>query len=161
MYIYGRVTSAHYSDVVWASWCLKSPTRFCVRQTVQANSKGNIEAPYYWPFQRGIHWWPVDSSHKGAPMFFSCHDVIERRYLLWWSHTWTSSFAVLSWFLHAPAPSVWVLRKENIRITMETIRITLGFYIITHAPMKITDSRVGPLIQELGVGGGVGGWVGV
>ena len=28
----------------------------------------NIKALHYWPFVRGIHWWPVDSPHKGPVM---------------------------------------------------------------------------------------------
>ena len=42
--------------------------------------KQNIKAPRYWPFVRGIHWWPVDSHRKGPVMRkafpWPCHDII-------------------------------------------------------------------------------------
>ena len=33
---------------------------------------------WYWPFVRGIHWWPVDSPHKEPLVWkeFPCHDII-------------------------------------------------------------------------------------
>ena len=40
--------------------------------------------PHYWPFVRGIHWWPVDSPHKGqwrgALMFTWCvpQQIVEK-----------------------------------------------------------------------------------
>ena len=36
---------------------------------------------YYWPFVRGIHWWPVDSPHKGPVMqkTYPCCDRIINR----------------------------------------------------------------------------------
>ena len=38
----------------------------------------NIKGPYYRPFVKGIHWWRVDSSHKGTVTqnTFSFDDVI-------------------------------------------------------------------------------------
>ena len=38
----------------------------------------NIKGPYYRPFVKGIHWWWVDSSHKGTVTqnTFSFDDVI-------------------------------------------------------------------------------------
>ena len=45
----------HYSDVSWASCCLKSPAT----RLIQANNKEHIKAPRYWPFVRetanGLH----------------------------------------------------------------------------------------------------------
>ena len=36
------------------------------------------QSPRYWPFMRGIHWWPEDSHHKGTVRHkaFPCHNVI-------------------------------------------------------------------------------------
>ena len=47
------------------------------RLFVQIN-KEIIKDPHYWPFVRGIHRWPVDSSHKGPVMrqVPQSHDVI-------------------------------------------------------------------------------------
>ena len=30
---------------------------------------------HIWPFVRGIHWWPVDSPHKGPVMFLCCQSA--------------------------------------------------------------------------------------
>ena len=43
-------------------------TRLFAPQFVQAHSK-NIKAPHYWPLERGIHRWPVDSTLKGPVMW--------------------------------------------------------------------------------------------
>ena len=39
-----------------------------------ANNK-DIRSPYYWPFVKGIHRWPMDSPHKGPVIqkTFPCH----------------------------------------------------------------------------------------
>ena len=44
---------------------------------VQANSRGNIKIPHYWPFVRVNQWWSLDSSHKGLILWkvFPCHNV--------------------------------------------------------------------------------------
>ena len=46
-------------------------------EVFQSNNKGCIKAPHHWPFVKGIHWWPVDSPHKGPVMWkvFSYHDI--------------------------------------------------------------------------------------
>ena len=38
----------------------------------------HIKGPYYWPFVKRIHWWPVDSPHKRLAMrkAFQFHDAI-------------------------------------------------------------------------------------
>ena len=47
-------------------------------QLVEANNELNIKALFYWPFVRGIQWWPVDSPHKGPMIWkaFPCHVAI-------------------------------------------------------------------------------------
>ena len=49
-----------------------------VLPTVQAINKKITEAPYYWPFVRGIHRSMIDSLQKDPVMRkgFPCHDVI-------------------------------------------------------------------------------------
>ena len=50
-----RTPKSHYSDVIWGSWCVKSPeTQLSVRQFIQANTQEN-KAPRYWPLVRGIY----------------------------------------------------------------------------------------------------------
>ena len=39
-------------------WCLCLFSRL-----LNLTSKKKIKDPRYWPFVRGIHWWPVDSPH--------------------------------------------------------------------------------------------------
>ena len=43
----GSLVGTHYSEVMWALWCLKSQaTPLFVQQLVQAYKKGNIKAPH-------------------------------------------------------------------------------------------------------------------
>ena len=50
-------------------------TQLFIHQVFQTYKKHQI--PYYWPFVRGIHLWPVDSPHKGPAMWIAFpHDVI-------------------------------------------------------------------------------------
>ena len=43
-----------------------------------ATVNGNMKVPYYRPFGRGVHWWPVDSTYKGPAMrkAFPYHDIV-------------------------------------------------------------------------------------
>ena len=69
----------HYSDMLWASWHLKSgSTQLFVWQLNPANHKETMETPYCWLVVRGIHQWPVDSPHKGLVMqkLFHCNYII-------------------------------------------------------------------------------------
>ena len=69
-------------------------TWLCVQLIVQANSKENIKALYYWPFVIWIHQWLVDPHHKEPVMWktFACHDVnmmwnvLDRICHLLWCH---------------------------------------------------------------------------
>ena len=62
--------------LIKASWCFKSPaTRPFIQPLIQANNKGNTKALCHWLFVRGIHWWPVDSPHKGLEMPIRFHVV--------------------------------------------------------------------------------------
>ena len=39
----------HYSNLIYALWCLKSPvTRLCIQQLVQPDKKETIKAVHYW-----------------------------------------------------------------------------------------------------------------
>ena len=40
---------------------------------------GNIKAPHHWPFVRRIHWWPMDSPHKGPVIRYS---IPPKQYLM-------------------------------------------------------------------------------
>ena len=63
---------------LWAKWRLKSPTsRLFAQPSVQAQIKENIKVQRHWPFARGIHRSPMDSSHKGQ----WCGNVS-----VWWRH---------------------------------------------------------------------------
>ena len=54
--------------------------------------------PHYWPFVRGIHWWPVDSPHKGLilwnfdSLFVKLNNLLNNHYscqwfeMLWWPY---------------------------------------------------------------------------
>ena len=64
-------------------WCfgviLTSPaTELIVPQLDRANSKGNIKAPCYWPFIRGVHQSSVGARHKRPvkQTAFTYHSVI-------------------------------------------------------------------------------------
>ena len=58
-------TLRHYSDVTWASWCLKSSaTRSFVQPLFQANFKESIKALHHWLFVRGN----PDSPHESPVM---------------------------------------------------------------------------------------------
>ena len=73
-----QVTPHHYNDVTCTSWCLKPlATRLFAQAYVHAYNKESSK--HYWFFVRGIHRWPVDSSHKDQVIrkaFTSCHAVI-------------------------------------------------------------------------------------
>ena len=49
-------------------------------------TRKNTKPTSYWPFVRGIHWWWVDSPHKGK--VFPCHDVA--------MHAWRYRFGPFS-----------------------------------------------------------------
>ena len=68
-------SALHYNDATRALWNLKL---LSTRLLVEADIKGNIKAPHYRPFVRGIHRWPGDSPHKGpvTQKSVSCQDVI-------------------------------------------------------------------------------------
>ena len=42
----------HYSDITWASWCLKSLAKSTVNSQLHKNE--NIKATNYWPFLKGL-----------------------------------------------------------------------------------------------------------
>ena len=70
-------SSLHWCHmIIMASWFTGNLT--VCSTVVHSDIKGNIIALDYWPFVKGIHWWPVDSLHKGPVMWkvFPCHDVI-------------------------------------------------------------------------------------
>ena len=72
-----------YSDVNWASWCLKSPTvRLFLQQFPQANVEENIKHMHYRFFVKEIHQSSMDSPHKGSVI--PCPDVIDAGYHLCW-----------------------------------------------------------------------------
>ena len=69
----------HYNDITWVSWYVKSLAyQLFVQQFVKADLKEKINALHYWSFVRGIHWWPVDSPHKGPVIQKASpyHDII-------------------------------------------------------------------------------------
>ena len=82
----------HYSDFTWPIWHLKSPAPWLFIQ--QADIKGNIKGPHYWPFVRGIHQSLVGSLHKGPVMRNAppCDDVI-----MCLSATWEKSLLLVQW----------------------------------------------------------------
>ena len=63
-----------YSNVTLAVWRAKPPTTaLFAQQLVQADIKRDINAPYCWPFVRGIH----------HPRVVSLHACEELSYCLW------------------------------------------------------------------------------
>ena len=50
----------------------------CLFNSLSSHIKEKFRSLHYWPFLKGIDWWPVDSPHKGLVMqkVFPCHDVI-------------------------------------------------------------------------------------
>ena len=75
----GRKRQLHCNDATQASRRFKSQTtRLLIQQFIQASSKDNIKAQYYWPFVMQIHRWWIDFPHKGAVIrkAFHCNDVI-------------------------------------------------------------------------------------
>ena len=69
-----HVLVAYYTDVIWASCCLKSPVFPPFIQTfVHGYIKENSKALCYWPVVRGT------TGHRCFPLTkttFSCHDFI-------------------------------------------------------------------------------------
>ena len=65
----------HYNDVKLTSRSLKSRTIRLFFLTAYANP---YQSPHYWPFVRGVHWWPMNSPHKGpvTRKKLACDDVI-------------------------------------------------------------------------------------
>ena len=54
----------------------------------RGKSQENIKFLCYWPLERGIHWWPVDSPHKGPVTWKMFHeitssDIVSPKFLLW------------------------------------------------------------------------------
>ena len=114
-----------FDDVImWASGLLKSlatqlliqklvpasnhtGNSLFIQQFIRAGNQENTEAPYYWPFMRGIHQWLVDSPHKWPVMWkeFPCHEIMWRLvyiviWIIWCQSAITfHSSVLLSWVL--------------------------------------------------------------
>ena len=83
-----KALSWHYSDVKMSAMASKPPApRLFTQPFVQAQIKENTKAPRHWPFMRGIHRWPANSSHKGPAKrkMFPFDDVIMTRNCRSWS----------------------------------------------------------------------------
>ena len=52
-------------------------SNLAISSKVCSDQQQIIRAPLYWLFVRGVHWWPVDSSHIGPVMrkTFQCHEA--------------------------------------------------------------------------------------
>ena len=78
-YSLNRMYLFHYSDMIWAPSCLKSPvTRLFVHVLLLLDNKWKSQSSPYCPVLRGIYLWLVHSRHKGRVMrkVLPCHDVI-------------------------------------------------------------------------------------
>ena len=99
--------------------------------------------PRHWPFVRGIHWWPVNSPHKGQ----------RRRTLMFslicaWRNGWVNNFEAgdsrrhrahyditvmsmhTSVFLHTPlypCPSGWTKKTDDNRLDLPGPRLCAAF----------------------------------
>ena len=119
---YGAVKtwSIHYSDVTWASWCLKSLTnQLFVQQLVQAYNKGDTKALHFWvPFWREstIDQWipPTKGQYCGkcfyamASSYFSQVLTINTLYSPQWaSYGFQVSFVGSVFYVNSLAPEMW------------------------------------------------------
>ena len=83
----------HYMEVTWTLKHIISPAIWLfVYQLVPANDREQQTSSLL-ALVKGLHQWPVDSTHKGPVMqqTFPCHDVIMSDMFLTWrqlTHTW-------------------------------------------------------------------------
>ena len=69
----------NYCDVTWGSCHLRlMAIQLFIQQLLQSHYKKKFKVQHNWPFVRGIHQSPVDSSHKGPVMLnaFPCFDIV-------------------------------------------------------------------------------------
>ena len=85
---------AHISDVIMGA--MASTSRLFTQPFIEGADQNYIKAPRYWPFLRGIHWWPVNSPHKGpvtrkcfhlvtSSCVHYCRFLCSRRHIFRWS----------------------------------------------------------------------------
>ena len=79
----------------WAWWHHNS---LWVQQFVETKlTTRNINVTYHWPFVRGIHWWLVDSAHKGTGNWESIS-------MSWRDHV---SYPSIFFSIHQTEPQLW------------------------------------------------------
>ena len=73
----------HYDDFTWTSCGLKSSV-IPLFSSLRGPISKKHHSPYYWPFMRGIHLWPLNSLHKGPVTWWKLpfDDVIMENYHL-------------------------------------------------------------------------------
>ena len=54
----------HYNVITWGSWLFRSPESGLFVQLFHHQRK--YQSLCYWPFVKGIHWWPVDPPSQRA-----------------------------------------------------------------------------------------------
>ena len=84
-----KALSWHYSDVIMSAMASKPPApRLFTQPFVQAQIKKKHKSSASLAFMRGIHRWPVNSSHKGPVKrkMFPFDDVIMTRNCRSWSN---------------------------------------------------------------------------
>ena len=71
--LYIKLTSYEHHDI-WKSLALQ----LFGQKLVQVSITESNEVLHYWPLVRGIHWWPVNSPHKGSVIWkvFLCHGLV-------------------------------------------------------------------------------------
>ena len=101
---------------LWYQRKHQSTVNFTVCSTVvHSDIKGNIKALDNWPFVNGIHWWPVDSPHKGPVMWKVFpyrrrrrHDISVIGYVTW-QQQWCSMY------------HVWTYMKDTSYLTWSSV----------------------------------------
>ena len=99
----------YYSDVTWASWCLKSlTTQLFIQQLVQTNEIWKFCITGHW----GIHKWPLNSPHK-VP-------VIQKAFL-WHHHEYRHWLRVTGTNCFQSMPKVHTESSREIRLCLKCI----------------------------------------
>ena len=94
---------------------------------------GNIRAPHHWPFLMRIHWWPMDSPHKGSVIRYS---IPLKHYLMGYCLDLFHRFSFLLFNSYRPP----FLHYTDVIMSGMASQIT-GLTIVTQPFIQGTDQR--------------------
>ena len=95
--------------------------------------------PHYWPFVRGIHWWPVDSPHNTTVMYnfdvflvVSLNKLFNKQSIYWWFEM------LMCCHCNGPVENLPQSVPSSCQFTSHT----------PHKPLLLPTSRTNPLLLE-------------